>query len=127
MGTLESPKPLSSVFLGLQALGHKAQRTASLTHNSQSLAAAWGSRLLESSEVYVVYKDRRTIRFELLSIHTTSQVLAWSRNISCLHPDSSTQTAPLKQVVETAHKFLPARVSKQSKTEPRTAQARADG
>lgn len=59
MGTLESPKPLSSVVLGLQALGHKAPRTVSLTHNSQSLTATWGSRLLGNSKS-VVYGDRRT-------------------------------------------------------------------
>lgn len=86
MGTLESPKPLSSVVLGLQALGHKAPRTASLTHNSQSLTAAWGSRLLGSSKS-VVYGDRRTTG---LSSHpSTPQGLAWSESISCPHPDIS--------------------------------------
>lgn len=64
MGPLENPKPLSSVVLGLQALGHEALRTVSLACNSQSLAAAWGSRLLGSSKVNAVYGDRRTMMLE---------------------------------------------------------------
>lgn len=103
MGALENPTLLSSVVLGLQALGHEALRTVSLACNSQSLTAAWGSRLLGSSQVSVVYGDRRTMMLESTLSHYPK---SWSGvSLSCPHPDISTPTGPFKQVLGTTHKF----------------------
>lgn len=146
MGALENPTLLSSVVLGLQALGHEALRTVSLACNSQSLTAAWGSRLLGSSQVSVVYGDRRTMMLEFILSHYPK---SWSGvSLSCPHPDISTPTGPFKQVLGTTHKFSclqettarvpkhnhPSKTTKQNKhtnKNPKqnqgTAQARAGG